>query len=35
MKKFKITVPASRIIKSTDDATNYTKVKVEITHHDD
>lgn len=33
--EFKITIPASRIIKSTDDSTNYTKVKIEITHHDE
>ena len=33
--EFKITIPSSRVIKSTDDAENYTKIKVEITHHDD
>lgn len=33
--EFRITIPSSRVIKSTDDAENYTKIKVEITHHDD
>lgn len=33
--EFLIQVPTARVIKSTDDAENYTKIKAEITHHDD